>query len=59
MKRREFLQHGLLVSAGVALSGVPALVRNARANETPWRTFAVTTRLEITDAGRAVYALAA
>lgn len=50
MNRREFLQHSVLVSAGVALSGVPLSVRKAIANETSWRTFEVITRLEITDA---------
>jgi transglutaminase-like putative cysteine protease len=50
MKRREFLHHGLLVFAGAALSGVPASVRKVMANETPWRTFDVTTRLELADA---------
>jgi transglutaminase-like putative cysteine protease len=56
MQRREFLKHGLLFSSGVVLSGVPASVRKALANESPWRTFEVTTRLEITDAAGPVRA---
>jgi transglutaminase-like putative cysteine protease len=50
MNRREFLKQGLIVSAGVTLGGVPTLARKVWANETPWRTFEVTTRLEIAEA---------
>jgi transglutaminase-like putative cysteine protease len=50
MNRREFLKQGLIVSAGVALGSVQTLARKASANETPWRTFELTTRLEITEA---------
>jgi transglutaminase-like putative cysteine protease len=50
MKRREFLKHGLTVSAGLLLGGAPRFVRSARADETPWRTFEVTTRLDVTEA---------
>ena len=50
MNRRAFLQHGLIVSAGVAFGGVPLSARRAKADDAPWRTFAITTRLEITEA---------
>src|SRR5690348_5165873 len=50
MNRREFLKQGLIVSASIALGSVPTVARRASANETPWRTFEVTTRLEITEA---------
>jgi transglutaminase-like putative cysteine protease len=56
MNRRDFLKHGLSVSAGVALSGLPRFSPFARANDAKWRTFEVTTRIEIADpvgAGRA------
>lgn len=56
MNRREFLKQGLTVSAGLILGSAPQLVRAAKANEVPWRTFEVTTRLEITDAVGAVRA---
>jgi transglutaminase-like putative cysteine protease len=49
MNRREFLKHSALVSAGVAFSGIPTLAQTAFATETPWRTFTITTRLQITD----------
>ncbi len=54
MNRREFLKQGVAVSAGVVLGGMPRLVRVARANEVPWRTFEVTTRLEVTEAVGAI-----
>ena len=48
MKRRTFLKQGLAVSAGVAVGGIPKLVRLVDAQETPkWRTFEVTTRVEV------------
>src|SRR5262245_10021326 len=56
MNRREFLKQGLVVSAGVTLGGVPTLARKVSANETPWRTFEVTARLEITEASGPVRA---
>jgi transglutaminase-like putative cysteine protease len=56
MNRREFLKQGLIVSAGVTLGGAPTLARNVSATETPWRSFEVTTRLEITEASRPVRA---
>jgi transglutaminase-like putative cysteine protease len=49
MNRREFLKQGLIVSAGVAFGSVPTLARKVSANETPWRTFELTTRLVITE----------
>jgi hypothetical protein len=49
MNRRDFLRHGLSVSAGVALSGMPRFSSFARANDSKWRTFEVTTRIEIAD----------
>jgi transglutaminase-like putative cysteine protease len=51
VKRRIFLKQGLTVSAGLILSGMPKLMRLARADDRmPWRTFEVTTRVEIIDA---------
>jgi len=48
MKRRTFLKQGLAVSAGLAVGGVPRLARLVGAQETPkWRTFEVTTRVEV------------
>jgi len=48
MQRREFLKQGLAVSAGLAFSGVPNLARLVRADEgAKWRTFEVTTRVEV------------
>jgi transglutaminase-like putative cysteine protease len=48
MKRREFLKHGLAVSAGVALGGLPKIAHLAAADEpAKWRTFEVTTRVEV------------
>jgi len=49
MERREFLRRGLAVSAGLAF-GLPKFDRLAGANAAPWRSFEVTTRIEITDA---------
>jgi transglutaminase-like putative cysteine protease len=50
MNRRDFLKHSLSVSAGVALSGLPKFSPLARAEEGKWRTFEVTTRVEIAEA---------
>ncbi|MGN6735597.1 MAG: twin-arginine translocation signal domain-containing protein, partial [Candidatus Binatia bacterium] len=49
MNRRDFLRHGLSVSAGVALSGLPRFSPFARANDAKWRTFEITSRIEIAD----------
>ena len=51
MERRTFLKQGLAVSAGLVLSGMPKFTRLASAAEgAPWRTFEVTTRVELIDA---------
>jgi len=48
MKRRTFLKQGLAVSAGLAVGGIPKFARLVAAQETPkWRTFEVTTRVEV------------
>lgn len=49
MERRTFLKQGLTVSAGLALGGFPSLVRTAGANEARWRTFEVTTKVEVAE----------
>ena len=56
MERREFLKRGLTVSAGIALGGLPKFSSFASANEAKWRTFEVTTRLEVTEPVGAVRA---
>ncbi|MGH7966404.1 MAG: transglutaminase-like domain-containing protein [Candidatus Binatia bacterium] len=56
MNRRAFLKQGLMVSAGVVLAGMPRFARGASANQAPWRTFEVTTRLAVTDVIGAVQA---
>ena len=55
MKRRDFIKGGLTVSAGLAL-GIPKITDLAYANDAKWRTFEVTTRLEVTDPVGAVRA---
>jgi transglutaminase-like putative cysteine protease len=51
MKRRQLLKQGLAVSAGLMLSGMPRLTRLANADDrVPWRTFEVTTQIDIIDA---------
>jgi transglutaminase-like putative cysteine protease len=49
MERRTFLKQGLTVSAGLALGGFPTFVRTAGGNEARWRTFEVTTKVEVAD----------
>ncbi|MGH7826530.1 MAG: transglutaminase-like domain-containing protein [Candidatus Binatia bacterium] len=50
MKRRDFLKQSLTVSAGLALGGIPGFSRLAAAGEAgKWRTFEVTTRVEVLD----------
>lgn len=50
MDRRAFLKQSAVVSAGLALGGIPNLARRAYADDpTKWRSFEVTTRVEITD----------
>src|SRR5262245_35646793 len=56
MNRREFLKHGFTVSAAVVLGGMPRVARGASAPGAPWRTFEVTTRLDVTEAIGAVRA---
>ena len=56
MERREFLKRGLTVSAGIALGGLPKFSGFANANEAKWRTFEVTTKLELTEPVGAVRA---
>ena len=56
MNRREFLKQGLAVSAGVMLGGAPKWARGTESKGSPWRTFEMTTRLEIIDAGGPVRA---
>jgi transglutaminase-like putative cysteine protease len=56
MQRREFLKRGLTVSAGIALSGLPKFSGFANANDGKWRTFEVTTKLELTEPVGAVRA---
>ena len=47
MKRRTFLKQG--VAAGVLLAGLPRVERHAEANEAKWRSFEVTTKIEVVD----------
>ena len=51
MDRREFLKQGLTASAGLALAGMPRFAGWAHADDpTKWRTFEVTTLIEVKDA---------
>ena len=57
MDRRDFLKQGLAVSAGLAFGGLPKFAGLVHADDpTKWRTFEVTTRLEVTDPVGAVRA---
>ena len=56
MNRRDFLKQGLTVSAGLALGGLPKFTPFANANDAKWRTFEVTTRIDIADPVGAVRA---
>ena len=47
MKRRTFLKQG--VAASVLLAGLPRVERHAEANEAKWRSFEVTTKIEVVD----------
>ena len=50
MDRREFLKQGLTASAGLALAGMPKFAGWAHADDpTKWRTFEVTTTIEVKD----------
>jgi len=54
MKRRQLLKQGLGVSAGLMLSDMLRLTRLASAGDrVPWRTFEVTTQIDIIDAAGA------
>src|SRR5262245_28721253 len=55
MNRRDFLKSGIAASAGLAV-GLPRFKDLAFANDAKWRTFEVTTRLEVTDPVGAVRA---
>ena len=51
MDRREFLKQGLTASAGLALAGMPRFAGWAYADDPiKWRTFEVTTLIEVKDA---------
>ena len=51
MNRREFLKQGLTASAGLALANMPKFAGLAYADDpTKWRTFEVTTTIEVKDA---------
>ena len=56
MDRREFLRQGLTVSAGLAAGGFPRFVGMAAADEAKWRTFEVTTTIEVKEPVGAVRA---
>jgi len=50
MQRREFLRQGLTLSAGLALGGLPKFQGLVHADDpTKWRTFEVTTTIEVKD----------
>src|SRR5262245_8624226 len=55
MNRRDFLKSGIAASAGLAV-GLPPFKDLAFANDAKWRTFEVTTKLEVTDPVGAVRA---
>src|SRR5262245_53400434 len=55
MNRRDFLKSGIAASAGLAV-GLPRFKDLAFANDAKWRTFEVTTKLEVTDPVGAVRA---
>jgi transglutaminase-like putative cysteine protease len=56
MNRRDFLKQGLSVSAGLAVCGFPKVIPFASANEAKWRTFEVTTKLDVSEPVGAVRA---
>src|SRR6266403_1563602 len=56
MNRRDFLKQGLTASAGLALGGGAEFAPGANANDAKWRTFEVTTRIDIADPVGAVRA---
>ena len=56
MNRRDFLKSGVAASAGLAFGGLPRFSGVAIASDAKWRTFEVTTRLEVTEPVGAVRA---
>ncbi|HKY08451.1 MAG TPA: transglutaminase domain-containing protein [Candidatus Binatia bacterium] len=56
MNRRDFIKGGVTVSAGFALGGFSKMGDLAFANDAKWRTFEVTTRVEVADPVGAVRA---
>jgi len=55
MKRRTFLSSGMALSAGIIFSGVPKIESSDEINsDSQWRTFEITTTVDITDAAGAV-----
>src|SRR5687767_7925629 len=56
MNRREFIKGGLTVSAGLAFGGLSRFEDLAFANDAKWRTFEVTTRVEVAEPVGAVRA---
>ncbi|HWP24522.1 MAG TPA: transglutaminase-like domain-containing protein [Candidatus Binatia bacterium] len=56
MDRREFLKNGVVASAGLALGSLSKWGEAAFASDAKWRTFEVTTRLEVTEPVGAVRA---
>ena len=48
MKRRTFLKQGA-GRAACCLAGLPRVARHAEANEAKWRSFEVTTKIEVVD----------
>jgi hypothetical protein len=55
MKRRTFLSNSLALSAGIVLSGVPKLESSDAKNvDSEWRSFEITTIVEIPDPAGAV-----
>ena len=52
MKRRTFLSNSIAFSAGIVLTGIPKLESSDEINsDSRWRTFKITTTVEITDPG--------
>jgi transglutaminase-like putative cysteine protease len=50
MNRRAFLKQSAMVSAGLMVGGIPKFTRRAFADDpTKWRTFEVTTKVEVTN----------
>lgn len=55
MRRRTFLTNSIALSAGIALTGIPRLESSEETNsDAQWRTFEITTTVEIIDPAGAV-----